>query len=64
MEKASKQFSVIFAVCPRCKGKFSIRCDPNMYVWKFRKVLYCSYSCMRNEEKEYYKNNKNINYIL
>lgn len=39
--------------CPICGKKFTIYCDREMYGWQFKEDIYCSYTCMRVDEKEY-----------
>ncbi len=39
--------------CPVCGKSFAIFCTSDMYGWRFRDNLYCSYTCMRIDEKPY-----------
>ncbi|MBQ7653381.1 MAG: hypothetical protein IJS93_03320 [Clostridia bacterium] len=38
-------------VCPVCRKKFYLRCDPPVYGWRINDELYCGYTCMRKVEK-------------
>lgn len=39
--------------CPVCGKRFTIYCSSDMYGWRFKEDLYCSYTCMRVDEKPY-----------
>lgn len=43
--------------CPVCGKKFCVW-DKELYQWKFKEEIYCSYTCMRTEEKKYLNNEK------
>lgn len=45
--------------CPVCGKNFTIYCASDMYGWQFNERLYCSYTCMRTDEKEFYEVNEN-----
>lgn len=38
--------------CPVCGKKFVVW-DRELYQWKFKNEIYCSYTCMRTEEKKH-----------
>lgn len=46
--------------CPIC-GKMFFTLDIKQYQWKFNGKKYCSYTCMRVDEKKYLEEvNKNL----
>lgn len=38
--------------CPVCGKEFYLHCEPEVYGWRKKRVLFCSYGCLRKAKGE------------